>query len=64
MLSKMGWSEGESLGKSGDGMTEPVSKIIIIFLRKTVHCSPRGREKTLPPGRVPYFFQLVHDQIF
>jgi len=34
LLSKMGWSEGRSLGKDGDGRTEPVSSFfyyIIIF---------------------------------
>lgn len=26
LLSKMGWSEGQSLGKEGDGPIEPVSQ--------------------------------------
>ncbi len=29
MLSKMGWKEGESLGKDGTGLTEPVSFSLI-----------------------------------
>lgn len=27
MLSKMGWTEGQSLGKGGEGTTEPVSLV-------------------------------------
>jgi len=32
LLSKMGWSEGRSLGKDGDGRTEPVSALFIALL--------------------------------
>ena len=32
MLSKMGWSEGQSLGKDGDGVTEPVSNWFPYFI--------------------------------
>ena len=32
MLSKMGWSEGMSLGKSNEGLTEPVSVFIFLYL--------------------------------
>lgn len=27
MLSKLGWSEGQSLGKNNDGLLEPVSEL-------------------------------------
>lgn len=28
MLSKLGWAEGQTLGKNEDGIREPVSRII------------------------------------
>lgn len=33
MLSKLGWSEGQSLGKNNDGLLEPVSELFAkVFL--------------------------------
>lgn len=30
MLAKMGWSQGQSLGKRDDGLTEPVSLLLFV----------------------------------
>lgn len=40
MLSKLGWSEGQSLGKHNDGLLEPVSQLFptIFFEMLKIFC--------------------------